>query len=501
MSQTAVAQAIKPAQRPAAQVGGVMQRKCDSCRKKKKPILQRSAIGSTPELVPPIVHEVLRSPGEPLDRGTRAFMEPRFGHDFSQVRVHTDDKAAESADAVSALAYTVQKHIVFGAGQYDPQSVYGQKLFAHELVHTIQQNARGNSISTSQELSIKEPNSASESEAEMASRMIAQGQPRSIPFKAQQITGSTAIQRAIAFRRPTEDGTSREARAQIDRAQEALNAPNIAPGARRELQTRIDEAEAALSSYRSTIDSSSLGMNPVLATTRTGTYGDALVYAVAGLVMLGAWIFSSNASRTSANREAADPLAQALRRLAEAARYARPQPAPPRPEAPPREVPAPRPPGEVIPIETHPRFTPRGQPGPRPEPPRTQQLGPDIFPVPRSEPLPERPRPRRRNNCFEQNPTFTHCSEGYRDIYEVAADFLSIQNEISNVDFRNLRGCRGRTSFGPNEIVDCDMGPGENWHCQVYGAPRPLSIFGCFCCEEDGTTSRVWRGAHWSRGS
>ena len=97
--------------------------------------------------VPPIVHEVLRSPGQPLDAATRAFMEPRFGHDFSRVRVHTDTKAAESARAVSALAYTVGRDVVFGAEQYAPGTSVGQRLMAHELTHVVQQ---GNSNSTLQ---------------------------------------------------------------------------------------------------------------------------------------------------------------------------------------------------------------------------------------------------------------------------------------------------------------------------------------------------------------
>src|SRR6266700_2058745 len=94
-------------------VGGLLQHKCarrgspgttecENCREKH---LQRRATSSA-ELseVPPIVHEVLRSPGQPLDAFTRAFMEARFGHDFSRVRVHTDSQAAESAQAVNALA-------------------------------------------------------------------------------------------------------------------------------------------------------------------------------------------------------------------------------------------------------------------------------------------------------------------------------------------------------------------------------------------------------------
>jgi hypothetical protein len=103
--------AQKQANRPVAPAGGVLQRKCDKCRKKKA-ILQRYAADLAPDTVPPVVHEVLRSPGAPLDPSTRAFMEPRFGHDFSRVRVHADTRAAESARAVKARAYTVGRDVV-----------------------------------------------------------------------------------------------------------------------------------------------------------------------------------------------------------------------------------------------------------------------------------------------------------------------------------------------------------------------------------------------------
>ena len=90
--------------------------------------------------VPPIVHEVLSSLGRPLDPSTCASMEPRFGHDFSRVRLHNGVRAAESARAVSALAYTVGNDIVFAEGQFAPQTALGQRLLAHELTHVIQQS-------------------------------------------------------------------------------------------------------------------------------------------------------------------------------------------------------------------------------------------------------------------------------------------------------------------------------------------------------------------------
>lgn len=89
---------------------------------------------------PAVVHEVLRSSGQPLDAATREFFERHLGHDFSRVRVHTDTKAADSARAVNAMAYTVGQNVVFGAGQYAPSTMAGKKLLAHELVHTGQQS-------------------------------------------------------------------------------------------------------------------------------------------------------------------------------------------------------------------------------------------------------------------------------------------------------------------------------------------------------------------------
>lgn len=94
-------------------------------------------------IAPPILHEVLLSSGRPLDPITLADMEERFGHDFSQVRVHTDARAARSARSASARAYTIGKDLVFGAGQYAPATTAGKRLLAHELTHVVQQSGSG----------------------------------------------------------------------------------------------------------------------------------------------------------------------------------------------------------------------------------------------------------------------------------------------------------------------------------------------------------------------
>src|SRR5260370_12509741 len=105
----------------------------------------QSADTSPASEVPPIVHDVLRSPGQPLDSSTRAFMEPRFGHDFGNVSVHTNSRAAESAHAITASAYAVGRDVVFGSGQYDPHTTAGQRLLAHELTHVGQQSVQSTS--------------------------------------------------------------------------------------------------------------------------------------------------------------------------------------------------------------------------------------------------------------------------------------------------------------------------------------------------------------------
>lgn len=91
-------------------------------------------------LAPPAVHQVLRSPGQPLDPATRSLVEPRLGRDFGDVRVHTDPGAAASAEAIRARAYTSGSHIAFAAGQYAPHTPAGLRLLSHELGHVAQQS-------------------------------------------------------------------------------------------------------------------------------------------------------------------------------------------------------------------------------------------------------------------------------------------------------------------------------------------------------------------------
>ncbi|HLJ27810.1 MAG TPA: DUF4157 domain-containing protein [Candidatus Angelobacter sp.] len=119
---------------------------CEECKKKNEgQSLQRKAEGPIQDdVAPPIVHDVLNSPGRSLDKATRDYFESRFGHDFSKIRIHSDGRAAESARAVHALAYTVGENIAFAAGRYSPNTAEGRRLLAHELVHAVQQGHSAN---------------------------------------------------------------------------------------------------------------------------------------------------------------------------------------------------------------------------------------------------------------------------------------------------------------------------------------------------------------------
>jgi len=118
---------------------------CPTCKKNEndKGLVQRKtaalATSSTDSVPDNFLHHL--GPGQPLDSSTRAFFEPRFGHDFSKVPVHVDERAAESARSINANAYTLGHNVVFGAGQYASGTTHGQRLLAHELTHVVQQGS------------------------------------------------------------------------------------------------------------------------------------------------------------------------------------------------------------------------------------------------------------------------------------------------------------------------------------------------------------------------
>jgi hypothetical protein len=144
---------------------------CQSCAEKRIASRMANTAGGE-ELAPPIVHDVLRARGEALDKGTRQFLEPRFGQDFSGVRVHAGSRAAEAARAVNARAFTVGQSIVLGAGQ-SPTTASGLRLVAHELAHTVQQAEAPRS---EKPIEIGRTDHPAEREAEQLSRAALKGE-------------------------------------------------------------------------------------------------------------------------------------------------------------------------------------------------------------------------------------------------------------------------------------------------------------------------------------
>jgi hypothetical protein len=148
-----------------------IQRTCTECEEElqrqpmeeeEEDLLQSKEVsGETPEVTPSVEDQInsIRGGGQPLPESVRTFFEPRLGQDFSQVRVHTGTQASESAQSVNALAYTVGHDIVFGAGQYSPETDSGRKLLAHELTHTLQQgaNVKDSTFTVQRQLRVEDP--------------------------------------------------------------------------------------------------------------------------------------------------------------------------------------------------------------------------------------------------------------------------------------------------------------------------------------------------------
>jgi len=150
-AQAAVAPASAPPQRAPIEIGRTddpteheADRVAAQLLRTPEPVDLRGSPAATPAgSAPPIVHDVLSAPGRPLDATTRGYFEPRLGTDLSDVRIHDDNRAAQSANAVDAHAYTVGNHIAFAAGGHTPGAPESNELLAHELVHVAQQ--RGSS--------------------------------------------------------------------------------------------------------------------------------------------------------------------------------------------------------------------------------------------------------------------------------------------------------------------------------------------------------------------
>jgi hypothetical protein len=465
--------------------GGLLQRKCgcggpsaaegecEGCGKRKLS-LQRSSQKRERETlksgaVPAIVHDVIHSSGEPLDATTRTFMESRFGHDFSRVRVHTNARAAASALAVNALAYTVGNNLVFQKNQYRPTSPGGQKVLAHELTHVMQQEQGSAPLA-----GITPADHASEREADhIAEQVVSAGGSISPPTAA----AVPGLQRFAGPDVPVTPAQIQEMRVLFQEISALMRAGTLAEEGVA-ISAAVAEAEAAIvvagevaaaGATATAVGETALGATAVLAAddvTGVGIADDVAIpfvlLAAAVAFGVGFAIGSSAAEIAAAWRAAAEAVRRAVDLMRRAA--ARPRPLPP-PEVEPRPQPEPR-------------------PGPRPVPPEEEE----------------------RQNCFQRYPYALHCEEEI-SMEEQVIEFIMRQG----YNYDSLGDCRGYSTHGPGVIRECNGSSGETWHCDVSpysdpisGQTKPggvVSIFSCLCCRNDGSTGHEWRGAHWSPGA
>ena len=136
-----------------------MQRQVEEEEEEEEMLQAKNREDSTSEVSNNLESQInaIKGGGRPLAKSERAYFEPRFGTDFSRVRVHTGAQAAESARAVNAKAYTIGQDVTFGVGQYTPGTSEGRRLIAHELTHVVQQG--GKSVFTHKKsLNVKDEN-------------------------------------------------------------------------------------------------------------------------------------------------------------------------------------------------------------------------------------------------------------------------------------------------------------------------------------------------------
>ena len=171
-----------------------LQRQPDAAREPRQP--DRSTA------VPPIVHEVLQTPGKALNASDHDFAGSRLHYDFSKVRVHSGERAAQSASAIEASAYTFGHHMVFGEGRYQPGSSEGRRLLTHELTHVVQQS--GNVAESSSPLELDEPPGYAEQAAVQLSQAALAGAPP--PFSTAPQPNPRTIQRQKESPNPSVSG-------------------------------------------------------------------------------------------------------------------------------------------------------------------------------------------------------------------------------------------------------------------------------------------------------
>ena len=165
------------------QITPLVQRQVEPEEEEEEELLQTKSNGQTPQVAlnPESKINSLKGGGQPLDKSTRNFFEPRFGQDFSGVRVHTYSNANQLARDINAKAFTRENDIVFGSGQYTPETFSGKRLMGHELTHVVQQKRN----QVWHKLTFTQPENRYKDESEQAVRAAMQQEKQLMLMKAE----------------------------------------------------------------------------------------------------------------------------------------------------------------------------------------------------------------------------------------------------------------------------------------------------------------------------
>jgi len=518
-----------PAVQPGQSSQPLVQRKCSKCEDE----LHRHALDTAPAphaaASPSLEGSLanLQGRGSALPDSVRSFMEPRFNADFSAVRIHTDGHAHSMARSVSAKAFTVGRDVVFGAGEFAPETEGGLRLIAHELTHVVQQGGRTTAPATLAR------------DAQRHDHNRIQSIPPGLTVE------KTSAQLEAAYRN---SGELRRANA-IGRCRDSA-------GADCKLILTEQEAMAAYALAKE-------GYAPNEAATRVSRKGDGatlslVVPAVASLapqlagvgmfvlealppvallavtaMFLAALVETVRFARFVSTLEdygfvvLINPLAACVSGLCHQPGGARmgPQDLAPHFPFPDLELPWPGrfrplgrdPFGRAIPVPMEPQIepVPRPLPGPPTAPalPRPRiDTGPKFRPGRgrRIEPFPTTPDDPdgNRRDCRSLHPTAMTCTDtGPEEVRERNAVLEFIVPRGYGPE--SYRGCTRHSDFeSEDEIDQCNNAPGYTKHCEIapYFDGRvtqpafTLSLFACLCCDAEGATSYNFTGAHKSPG-
>jgi hypothetical protein len=478
---------------------------CDDCKKKQpdEPAKVRmKAAGSTGAggmEAPPIVHEVLRSPGQQLDAGTRAFMEPRFGHDFSKVRVHTDAKAAESVRAVGARAYTVGSNVVFGAGEYGPGTQAGQTLLGHELAHVVQQSSSPRRDTLSQRipggrvpLMIQRsptvvPYEKSSADLEATYRRNGLIDAANAVARCRQGDCSKVLTEAEAYEAyktgrlkaglgdPGKDESTHYAPPAIA----GVAAPLVSPGASAGAKSALERAAARWGTAEVIEGGGATAAPAAAAGTATVAVPVAMgIYVVLAILDLASYSSFQVALQKQGYTILPNPLQVCISGCHHPA------------------APTFKPMGPFV--NPFPPFSPDSE-AIRKWIEQSPNSGSQQQPQPGPRPAPQPKTKDKQKGCPYALPCEDQIS---RD--EQVQEFLLKQG----YSYESLGECRLMGAVA--EIDVCEHESGQSWHCKVAPYMDPISkeqhpggevsIFECPCCDTNDDVGFEWRGAHWSGG-